>query len=272
MPSRHSSIASLATALAVAIVALPGAAQSSAGAAVAIDAPELSRLFANKVHPRLQPPESEQLRYLALASSMLQEQEISLAEPQYILVIDRAATVQAALLYWVDNGQPSRLIGATSVSTGRPGGFDHFLTPTGVHRHAVANPDYRALGTRNSHGIRGYGVRGMRVFDLGWQNATRGWGKGGVGTMRLQMHATDPDLLEPLLGTRQSKGCIRIPASLNQLLDEHGVLDAEYQAARNAGMRIVPPMPAGDVTGAGRYVIVVDTETPERPDWALPSY
>ncbi|ONN64184.1 L,D-transpeptidase [Herbaspirillum sp. VT-16-41] len=272
MSSCYSFVTSLATAVAVAIVALPGVAQTTAGAAVSIDAPKLTRLFAAEVHPRLQLPEGEQLRYLELARSMLQEHGISLDEPQYILVIDRAASVQAALLYWMENGQPSQLIGATPVSTGRPAGFDHFLTPTGIHRHTVDNPDYRAVGTRNSHGIRGYGVRGMRVFDLGWKIATRGWGKGGVSTIRLQMHATDPALLEPLLGTRQSKGCIRIPASLNQLLDEHGVLDAEYQAARNAGMRIVPAMPVGDVTGAGRYIIVLDTGTPERPDWALPSH
>ena len=46
--------------------------------------------------------------------------------------------------------------------------------------------------------------------------------------MRLQMHATDADRLEPLLGSARSKGCIRIPASLNRLLDHFGLLDADY--------------------------------------------
>lgn len=50
--------------------------------------------------------------------------------------------------------------------------------------------------------------------------------------MRLQMHATDPDLLERRLGSAQSKGCIRIPASLNRLIDCYGVLDAEYKRVR----------------------------------------
>ena len=30
----------------------------------------------------------------------------------------------------------------------------------------------------------------MRVFDFGWQMAEKGWGKGGEGVIRLQMHAT----------------------------------------------------------------------------------
>ena len=54
--------------------------------------------------------------------------------------------------------------------------------------------------------------------------------------MRLQVHTTDARYLEPRLGTVQSKGCIRIPATLNKLLDHYGILDAGYQRA----MAIVP--------------------------------
>ena len=49
--------------------------------------------------------------------------------------------------------------------------------------------------------------------------------------MRLQMHATDRDRLEPRLGRRESKGCIRIPASLSVWFDRYGVLDAAYDDA-----------------------------------------
>ncbi len=56
--------------------------------------------------------------------------------------------------------------------------------------------------------------------------AKRGWGRGGIGFMRLQVHATDPVALEPRLGRTASKGCIRITAALNRFLDMHAVLDA----------------------------------------------
>ena len=131
------------------------------------------------------------------------------------------------------------------------------------------NPHFRAEGTRNSLGIRGYGAKGMRVFDLGWQQALRLWGPGGYSTMRLQMHATDPDLLEPRLGVVQSKGCVRIPASLNRLLDHFGVLDAAYlaAAAKGAPLWVLPPDQV-PVEGAGRYLIVIDSGRTSRPAWS----
>ncbi len=69
------------------------------------------------------------------------------------------------------------------------------------------------------------------MFDFGWQMAEKGWGKGGEGVNRLQMHATDPDLLEKRLGIPQSKGCIRIPTTLNIFLDQHAILEGDYDAA-----------------------------------------
>ena len=153
--------------------------------------------------------------------------------------------------------------------TGKPGTFDHFKTPTGVFEHSTANLDYRALGTRNEFGIRGYGSAGMRVFDFGWQQAEKGWGGGGECTMRLQMHATDPDLLEQRVGTVQSKGCIRIPATLDVFIDRHGILDADYEQALARGeslwmlssKRQPAPWP-------GRYLVIIDTMRDRRPDWA----
>ena len=78
----------------------------------------------------------------------------------------------------------------------------------------------------------------MRIYDFGWQQVPKGWGDGAVSEMRLQMQTTDPDLLEPRLGSPQSKGSIRIPASLNRLIDHYGVLDADYERAQREGSKL----------------------------------
>ena len=88
-------------------------------------------------------------------------------------------------------------------------------------------------------------------------------------TMRLQMHATDPDLLEPLLGTARSKGCIRIPADVNRLLDHYGVLDADYERAVSEGKSLWMLAPDREPTlWPGRYLVVIQTERLTRPAWA----
>jgi hypothetical protein len=161
------------------------------------------------------------------------------------------------------------MIGASPVATGRPGEFDHFVTPLGVFEHTPDNMDYRAEGTMNQNGIRGYGKRDMRIFDLGWAQGERGWGKGGMSQMRFQMHATDPDKLEPLLGIRHSKGCVRIPASLNVFLDHYGILDAEYEVLAESGQSLWVLHSDRQVTPwAGRYIVVVDSERKTRPSWS----
>jgi hypothetical protein len=133
----------------------------------------------------------------------------------------------------------------------------------------LSNPDFRAEGTKNEFGIRGYGVKGMRVYDFGWQQATRGWGGGGTSTMRLQLHATDPDILERRLGSVQSKGCIRIPASLNRLIDQYGLLDADYERGLAEGKKYWLLLPQRTpVSTPGRYMIVVDTQRKQRPAWS----
>jgi len=225
--------------------------------------------FARTVDKRLQLPDAEARRYGELALQMLHSAGVTLERPQYLVLVDRSPQVQALLLLWV--APPARvvLIGASPVSTGRGGEYDYFETPTGVFDHNTLNPDFRAEGTFNEHGIRGFGVQGMRVFDFGWQQGRRGWGNGGTSTMRLMLHATDPEFLEPKLGSVQSKGCIRIPASLNRLLDQHGLLDADYEDALAEGRHlwVLSPQrtPAAD---AGRYLIVVDTQRAKRPAWS----
>lgn len=253
-------------------IALAGLLPLAAGQpAQAQPAPQdVARAFSAEVSPVLAPPAEEQARYGALAVEALRAAGITPLGPQFVLVVDRDVNVQAALLYWLS--QPPVFLGAAPVSTGRVGQFDHFETPIGVFTHSLANPDFRAEGTRNANGILGYGIKGMRVYDFGWQTANKGWGNHAPATMRLQMHATDPYRLEQRLGTAQSKGCIRIPATLNRLIDRLGLLDADYELA---AALVTPPWvllrDRSPVAGAGRYLIIVDTVRANRPPWAAPA-
>lgn len=230
---------------------------------------ELRTAYSDQVDRQLDIPADESQRYGLLAVAALEHAGVDPVPAQYVALVDRSPNVQAIFIYWLVAGTSLELIGASPVSTGRGGEFDHFQTPLGVYEHTPSNPDFRAEGTRNENGIRGYGLAGMRVFDFGWQQAERLWGHGGISTMRLQMHATDPGYLEPRLGSVQSKGCIRIPASLNRLLDHFGVLDADYLRARAEGSPIwVLPATQTPVDDGGRYLVIVDTERTERPAWA----
>jgi hypothetical protein len=234
-----------------------------------IDARGLSQTYQEQVDRRLTPPPEEVQRYGALALDMLSASGLAPIPAQYVAVVDRNRFVQAVFIYWVASDAAPVLIGASPVSTGRVGQFDHFETPIGVFEHTPKNPDFRAEGTKNKLGIRGYGSKDMRVFDFGWQLALRGWGDGETSEMRLQMHATDPDLLEKRLGSVQSKGCIRIPATLDRWLDHFGVLDAEYESSTAPGPRLWVLSPDREpVPEAGRYLIVVDTARSARPDWS----
>lgn len=230
---------------------------------------DMTALYTARVNRVLVVPPDEARLYAARAEEALAAAGAVLAASQYLVVVDRNPRVQALLLFFRPMDGPARLVGASPVSTGRPGQFDHFETPLGVFGHHPANPDFRAEGTLNSQGIRGYGVKGLRVYDFGWQSARRGWGRGGVSPMRLQMHATDPEVLEPRLGSAQSKGCIRIPADLNRLLDHHGILDADYEQALRDGRSLWVLDPQREpVPFPGRYLIVVDSGRMARPDWS----
>lgn len=233
---------------------------------------EMLERFEREVDARVKVPQVEQSRYVERLARELGASGVRLDQTQFVVLIDRSPSVQiAAVLLGQSLGW--RWLGATRTSTGRPGSFEHFMTPVGVFEHNLDNPDFRAEGTYNSLHIRGYGLRGMRVFDLGWVAAERGWGRGGVSLMRLQMHATDPDVLEPRLGRAASKGCIRIPASLNVFIDRYGLLDGAYFEALVQGKKMWVLREDQEPTPwPGRYVVVVDSQTTERPDWAaLPS-
>jgi hypothetical protein len=231
----------------------------------------LSDAYAAQVDRRLDVPPAEAQRYGQLAEAAFAQANIVPDRAQYVVVVDRSPAVQALLLLWRSPAGEWQFVGASPVSTGKPGTFDHFATPLGVFDHAASNPDFRAEGTFNENHIRGYGVEGMRVFDFGWQRVPKGWGDRAVIDMRLQMHATDPDLLEPRLGTAQSKGCVRIPASLNRLLDLYGVLDADYERLLDDGRRFwVLDDDREPVADPGRYLVVVDTQRTQRPAWSPP--
>ncbi|TAJ76825.1 MAG: murein L,D-transpeptidase [Gallionellaceae bacterium] len=236
------------------------------------DGTSLALVFQREVDMRLELPQEAQEHYAQILDAELKRAGTPIATSQYVLMVDRNPNVQAIFVYWLDAQASSdrwHFIGASPASTGKPGQFDHFLTPLGVFAHLLSNLDYRAEGTLNNLGIRGLGRKDMRVFDFGWVQGERGWGKGGKSQMRLLLHATDPDHLEQRLGAAMSKGCIRIPSTLNTFIDRYGLLDAVYEQAlakrkklwmlRND--RIPTPW-------TGSYLVIVDSGNTERPVWS----
>ena len=207
--------------------------------------------------------------WIALARAELTRANTVLDHPQLLVVVDRSPRVQQlAIVLATPADAPSdpwRVIGASHVSTGSMGRFDHYITPRGVFHVTPAILGFRAEGTFNENGIRGLGARGMRVWDFGWQIAAKGWkpdpGKPDRTPIRLMLHATDPDKLEQRIGQPASQGCIRIPTAMNRFLDHHGVLDAEYERAATTELRFRALLPVGrDPTSlAGNTLVVVDS-------------
>lgn len=185
-----------------------------------------------------------------------------ITSPQLVIAVDRNPAVQQLRIIFAQPDGPWQVIGGGKVSTGRTGRRDYYITPTGVFLHSDAILDYRALGTYNENHIRGLGIKGMRVWDFGWQPAQKGWrGDGEEGDIRLLMHATDPDVLEPRLGHPDSKGCVRISALMNVFLDRHGVLDADYlrDAPDDRAAAAVLAADGDPSPFAGRYMVVFDS-------------
>jgi hypothetical protein len=230
---------------------------------------DLAVRYVREVDRRLDVPPAEQAAYAMDLEEALTEARLVPATSQYFVLVDRNPNVQAVMIFWRPSIGVPVFVGASPASTGMPGAFEHFETPTGVFVHSIANPDFRAEGTMNELGVRGYGVKGMRVYDFGWVEARRTWDKHGASPMRLQLHSTDPRLLEPRLGTPQSKGCIRIPASLNDFIDRYGILDADYELALAEGHQFWVLEPHRTPTPwSGRYLVVMDSVTKARPAWS----
>ena len=203
---------------------------------------------------------------LAAAQAMLTRQNVMLDAPQVVLVVDRSPRVQRL---WLTVGAPGgalKPLGMVKVSTGKPGRLEHFRTPVGVFDNDGAILGYRALGTYNENHIRGVGVHGMRVWDFGWQTTDDWRWHDTAGTMaiRMEMHATDPAVLEPRLGRWDSEGCIRIPSRFNSFLDHSGLIDVKLQemAQDDRGVAALLPRNVRPDPLAGHILVVIDTSDP----------
>jgi hypothetical protein len=206
-------------------------------------------------------PESGQT-WISLTQGAIDAAHVKLERTQLLIVVDRNPKMQELRIILVQSGRPWEVIGGSKVSTGQAGRHGYFLTPIGVFLHTADILDYRALGTFNENHIRGLGLKGMRVWDFGWQTAEKGWNADDeTGEIRLLMHAADPDYLEQRLGRPASKGYIRIPATMNRFLDIHGVLDADYERAALDDPRYggILPRERQPTPLAGDALVVVDS-------------
>jgi len=209
---------------------------------------------------------AEDAGWIARTRATLAASPYRIAQPQLVLAVDRNPAVQQMRVIFANPTGPWAVIGGGKVSTGRAGRYGFFITPTGVFPHTTGILDYRAEGTYNENHIRGLGIKGRRVWDFGWQTAAEGWlDDGQTGEIRLLVHATDPDVLEPRLGRPDSKGCVRVSAPMNVFLDHHAVLDADYlrEKADDPAVAAVLPPDADPFAYPGMYLVVFDSaETP----------
>ncbi len=201
---------------------------------------------------------------MTAARAMMQRANLSIDTMQAVLVVDRSPLVQRLWVTVAAPGSPLEVLGSVHVSTGKPGRKEHFRTPVGVFVDNAGILGYRALGTYNEFHIRGIGLRGMRVWDFGWQT-TDDWRKPrDIMAVRMEMHATDP-VLEPRLGHWDSEGCIRIPSRFNSFLDHTGLIDAKEREAARDDRRFAALLPkdAEPSPLAGQTLVVVDTSEPD---------
>lgn len=225
-------------------------------------------MMATEVPGVLHPPISVVAAAATRAARLLHATGTTIDTPQLVVVVDRnpgAELLQVMVAEPDPRGTLWMSVGATKVSTGQAGRKDYYITPVGVFAHTDAILDFRALGTVNENGVRGLGIAGLRVWDFGWRWAVKGWrSDGDSGDIRLQMHGTDPDLLEGRLGRPASEGCVRVSTAMNRFMDRHGILDADYEHAAIDDVsyralllpnRVPSPL-------AGRLLIVIDSHLP----------
>lgn len=214
-------------------------------------------------HYTLYTPEKRK-RWIALARQETKKAGIKINRPQILVVVDRNPKVQALclILAFPQGHSPWMVLGGDRVSTGKKGRKLYYITPTGVFINSTERLGYRAQGTKNKYGIRGNGIKGMRVWDFGWQWAEKGWlPNHEKGQIRLEMHATDPDYLEARLGHTASEGCVRISAAMNRFIDQHGLIDALYlqAATKDKRFRSVLSKQQEPSLIAGDALVVVDS-------------
>jgi len=230
-------------------------------AQVEAEVARLRRALAREV-PNAILPSADDRRWIDRARQGAAASGHAVDHPQLLVVVDRNPHVQAMRIVMARPDGPWEIVGGSRVSTGQAGRHDYYITPVGMFLHTEDILDYRAQGTFNENHIRGIGTKGMRVWDFGWQWATKGWRADREGgEIRLELHATDPEFLEQRIGRPASEGCIRVPSAMNRFLDRHGVLDADYERAAADDIRYralllpdrVPTPLAGDA------LVVVDS-------------
>jgi hypothetical protein len=174
---------------------------------------------------------------------------------QFFQYTDRNPERQIGAVVWYDGATGKAcVIGADKLSTGSPKRKGHFETPVGAFMNTVSNLSYRAEGTKNKKGWRGLGAKGSRVWDFGWQNTVH---TDGIRSIRLLMHATDPQFGESRLGKVDSKGCVRISAKMNKFLDQFGILDADYEKQiNNKSVSWILKKDRTPIHYAGKYLLV----------------
>jgi hypothetical protein len=254
-------------------VLLPGnAAEPPNGAVIAAEAAAIRSAMALQVSNGPRMSATRQAMMIALGKRMALVDNLFILRPQLLLLVDRAAAAQIMAVTLVTPDGHWQILGTSHVSTGKPGRKEHYKTPVGVLLNDGAELGYRAQGTYNQNHIRGLGVKGMRVWDFGWQT-TDDWRYPGATTeIRVEMHATDPANLARRIGRPDSEGCIRISAALNRFLDRHGIIDADLEAlaVRDIGYRALLPAHAEPTPLAGDAVVVIDSSEPSiRPHPAV---
>jgi lipoprotein-anchoring transpeptidase ErfK/SrfK len=215
---------------------------------------------------------AEERGWIERSRAAVADSSESFDRPQLLVVVDRNPGVQQLRIVLARPDAAWQDLGGSKVSTGETGRRDYYVTPTGVFLHTDLILDWRAEGTFNAQHIRGLGLKGMRVWDFGWQEAAKGWGTEEQGEIRLLMHATDPAYLEQRLGKPASKGCVRVPAVMNRFLDRRGILDADYERAAQTDRRFAALLAPDRIPTplAGNMLVVIDSSEPPRPG-ALPS-
>ncbi|EHH67739.1 L,D-transpeptidase [Gluconobacter morbifer] len=200
--------------------------------------------------------------FLTMAQAAVQQSGLPVTRPQLVMVVDRNERVQRLDFVLALPDAHWESLGGTPVSTGTTGRKYYYITPTGVFQNTTDRLGYRAEGTKNKYGIRGIGAKGSRVWDMGWQTATKGWlPRQETGQIRLEIHATDPQFLEWRLGHPASEGCIRIPATMNRFMDHYGLIDVQYEQAASYDPRFQALLPKDrqPTPIAGDMVIVIDS-------------
>ncbi len=228
--------------------------------ASAFDVPELASMrtdFAELVPPQYQVELTPEIQE-AMSTAILSYPEVqALTTPEFLVVVNRHPDAQSMSVV-VTDGQSVEYVGSAKTSTGHLNRKGYFQTPIGIFENKREFGNYRAQGTKNNNGVRGLGKKGMRVFDFGWQDSIASWGTRGPASIRLQMHATDPDLLEQRLGSPASKGCVRIQTGVNTFIDTYGVLDKHYTGSDTEEPGWVLSKAKKMSKYDGRYMVVME--------------